>query len=106
MLASRTTNFNTLGRYSRIVQIKLSQTGGTGDNHKKSSSLQFFDIMMKGREKIKDKIMRINKMSNVKAQSSNQCRSPKFKRFMFAYHLLVCQRREILDLKFKHLFGI
>jgi len=59
--------------------------------------------MMKGREKIKDKMMRVNKMSNIKDKSSNQCRSSNFKRIMFAWYLLVCQRREILYLKSEHL---
>jgi hypothetical protein len=70
MLASGATNLNPFGRNSRIVQIKLGQTGGTSDNHKKSPSLQFFDIMMKGIGKIKDKMRRINKISNAKAQNS------------------------------------
>jgi hypothetical protein len=68
MLTSGATNLNTLGRNSRIVQIKLGQTGGTGDNHKKSPSLRFSDIMMKGIGKIKNKMRRINKMSNAQVK--------------------------------------
>jgi hypothetical protein len=39
--------------------------------------------MIKGKGKIKNKMRRINKMSNVKTQSSNQCQKPNFKDFIF-----------------------
>jgi hypothetical protein len=38
--------------------------------------------MIKGKGKIKNKMRRINKMSNVKTQSSNQCQKPNFKDFI------------------------
>jgi hypothetical protein len=73
MLASRTADLDALRLNPRIVQIKLGQTRGTRDNHGKPSFWQFFDIMMNGMEKIKNKMEGINKMSNVKFQSSTIC---------------------------------
>jgi hypothetical protein len=55
MFASRTADLDALRLNSRIVQIKLGQTRGTRDNHGKPSFQRFFDIMMNGTEKIKNK---------------------------------------------------
>jgi hypothetical protein len=71
MFASGTADFDALRLNARIVQIELGQTRGARDNHGKPSFLQFFDIMMNGMEKIKNKIERgwgKCQMSNSKVQ--------------------------------------
>jgi len=49
------------------------------------------DIMMKGMEKIKDKMKGMEKMSNAKAQSSNKTRQCQISKFN---HLFILQTQK------------